>query len=268
MCRGHELDETSQGLEAALGGALGVAAHRHGLVVLAGVLDIDVDELDAAARLRVRADQADGLGRGRGACDVAERDVLDGDVGGVAALAGAHLLGAVVLVDDDGVGHFLHLDVLEGQVGRRQHRLRVLVRLDAHAIGGALQHAVLHRDVGHVLLVLVAAEAADADALPGAAGDACHRHTRAPGSDGDAVVAGADGRVGDAHLGGGSDVDAVRVLDVRGRGDAHVLHGDVLGGVDADVEELGVEQPDAGDSGVGHVEQHQCLHITRAHTHK
>ena len=77
MCRAHESDKASQGLEAALGGALGVAAHRHGLVVLAGVLDIDVDELDAAARLRVRAEQADGLGRGRGAGDVAERNVLD-----------------------------------------------------------------------------------------------------------------------------------------------------------------------------------------------
>jgi hypothetical protein len=183
--------EACQFLEASCDSALGVVADGHGLVVGALVLDLDVVHGDACARDLVGAEQADGLRGGGAAGDVLEADVLDGDLGG--AVGGADLVGAVLHVDDDWVGHVVHLDVLVVDLGRGEHRRGVLVRLDSHAVGGLLERAVLHVDVGDVLLVLVPAQAADADAVAGAAGDAGDVDAAGARADGDAVVADADG---------------------------------------------------------------------------
>ena len=89
-------------LEATLGAALGVRAYSHGLVVGAAILDVDVIHGDAGAWDLGSAEQANGLRGGGGASDVLEGDVLDGDLGG--AVGSTQLVGAVLHVDEDGVG--------------------------------------------------------------------------------------------------------------------------------------------------------------------
>jgi len=247
--------EACELLEAARGGALGVFAYGHGLVVGATVLDLDVIHGDAGAGDLVGAEQADGLGAGGGAGDVLEGDVLDGDLGGAAG--GADLVGAVLHVNDDGVGGVLHLDVLVVDLGGGEHGGGVLVRLDPEAVARLLERAVLDVDVRDVLLVLVPPQAADADAVAGAAGDAGDVHLAGPGADGDAVVADADDGVDDGDPGRVAHVDAVRVGAVPGRRHRHVLDQHVLALEHVHVEELGVEQRDPGHLPVVHVVQHQ-----------
>ncbi|KAB8102781.1 hypothetical protein EE612_034762, partial [Oryza sativa] len=240
------------------GSALGILADGHGLVVFARVLDLDVIQGDAGARQLVGAEEANSLGRGGGAGYVLEGDVLDGDLG--VAVGGADLVGAVLHVDDDGVSNVLHLDVLVGKLGGGEHRGGVLIGLDPDAIGGLLEHAVLDGNIRHILLVLVPAQATDADAVARTAGDAGDVDALGAGADGDAIIAGADDRVNDADLGGVSHVDAIRVRAVPRRGDGHVLDGDVLALEHVHVEELGVHQRDAADETVVHEVQHQRKH--------
>lgn len=140
-------------------------ADGHGLVAGAGVLEVDVDELQALAGHVVDAVERDGLWRGGGADDVLEDDVGDDHLGGAGGL-GADVVGAVLLVDDDGVGDVVHAHVVVDEAGGPELRLGVLVRLDPEPVGGALDGAVGHLDVLHVLLVLVPPQAAHADAVP------------------------------------------------------------------------------------------------------
>lgn len=126
---------------------------------MAGVLEVDVVQLDALARQVVGAVERDGLGRRRRADDVLEDDVGDGDLG--RAGRGADVVGAVLLVNDDRVAHVVHGDAVVQELGRPQLRLGVLVRLDPEAVRGALYRAVGDDDVLHVLLVLVPAEMAN-----------------------------------------------------------------------------------------------------------
>ena len=71
------------------------------------------------------------------------------------------LAGAVVLVDEDGVGHAVHGDPREGDVldeagvGHRP-------RLDPQAVGRARQHRLVHRHVPHPLLTVLPSQAPDA----------------------------------------------------------------------------------------------------------
>ena len=252
---GLDPSEAGELLEAACGGALGIVADGHGLVVFAAVLDLDIVHGDSATWDLVGAEQADGLGGGGGAGDVLKGDVLDGDLG--AAAGGANLVGAVLHVDDYGVRCILHLDVLIVDLGGCEHRLGVFIRLDPEAVGRLLESAVLHVDVGHVLLVLVPPKAADADAVSRAAGDAGDVDLGATWADGDAVVANTDNRVADCDPGRVTHVDAIRVGAVPWRRDRHVLDHHVLALEHVHVEELGVEQRDAGHLAVVHEVQNQ-----------
>jgi hypothetical protein len=245
-------------LRHANGLADGVLADGHGLVVGPVVLDVDVDELHALAGQVVGAVERDGLRRVGGAVDVLEDDVVDGHLGG--AGLDADVVGAVLLVNDDGVGDVVHGDVLVQELGGLERRLGVLVRLDAQAVGGAGERAPRHLHVLHVLLVLVPPQAADADAVARAALDALHADGLAPGADGDAVVADGDGGAADGHVARVADVDAVRVGAVAGGLDRHLVDHHVLAPEDVHVEELAVQQRDAADLGVRHEVQHQALH--------
>jgi hypothetical protein len=235
----------------------GVVADGHGLVVRLVVLDVDVDNLHPLAGEVVGAVERDDLGRVGRAVDVLEDDVGDGDLG--RAGLDADVVGAVLLVDDDGEGDVVHGDAVVEELGRLERGLGVLVGLDAEAVGGADDDGVGDGHVLDVLLVLVASQAADADAVAGAAARALDADGLGPGADGDAVVAGGDGGVPDGDVDGVADVDAVRVGAVAGRLDAHLVHQHVLALEDVHVEELAVEQRDAADLGAGHVVQHQAV---------
>ena len=102
MGQSTEGQEACKLLEATLGAALGIRAYSHGLVVGAAILDVDVIHGDAGAWDLGCVEQANGLRGGGGAGDVLEGDVLDGDLGG--AVGGTQLVGAVLHVDEDGVG--------------------------------------------------------------------------------------------------------------------------------------------------------------------
>lgn len=153
-------------------------------------------------------------------------------------------IGAVLLVDDDGVADSPHDDVLEDEAGNGGGGgapLAAAPRLDPHAVGRAGDGAVGHAQPPHVGLAGAPAEAPHADAVPGAARHAGHRHVGAAGADGDTVVAGGDRRVGDPDARGALDVDAVRVGAVARGPDADVAHLHVVAPDDGDVEELAVQ---------------------------
>jgi len=147
------------------------------------------------------------------------------------------------------------------ELGGSDHARGVLVGLDPDAIAGLLERAVLDVDVRHILLILVPAQAADADAVAGPAGDAGDVDPGAARADGDAVVTHADGGAGDGDLGGVTNVDAVGVGAVPGRGDGHVLDRHAFALEHVHVEELGVQQGDPGDGGVVAEVEHQRLQL-------
>ena len=171
-------------------------------------------------------------------------------------------VGAVLLVDDDGVVDLPHDDVLEDEAGDGGGPGAAAPRLDAHAVGGAGEGAVGHAQPADVLLAGVPAEAADADAVPGAARHPGHHHVGGARADGDAVVAGGHGRVRDAHVGGALDVHAVRVGAAPRRPDAHAVDRHVVAAHHRDVEELAVQRRHPRDRRVPHQPQLDGLMTT------
>lgn len=101
------------------------------------------------------------------------------------------ITGAVVLVDDDGEGDAIHDDVLEQHVGGGERR-RAGPCLDPDAVGGAGEITVGDVNVAHRLLVLVLAQAPDANAVAGAAPDAVDGDVGVAVAEGDAIVPDAD----------------------------------------------------------------------------
>jgi hypothetical protein len=167
-------------------------------------------------------------------------------------------VGAVALVDDDGVGDVGHGDVLKGDVGRAAPR-RPRPRLDAHPVGGALHRAVPDDQPAHVLLALVLAQAPHAEPVAGAAGDAADDDVDGAGADGHAVVAGADDRVEDADVARVADVDAVRVAAGGRRVDAEALRHDPGAAAQVHVEAPAVHERQASQRRVRHVLENQGL---------
>lgn len=144
------------------------------------------------------------------------------------------------MIDDNGVHDISHVDVFEGDV--RSHGLqRRRPRLDPDAVLSPVEGGVPDGDAVDLLLGVAAAEAADADAVAGAAPDAGDEDVLASGDHADAVVAGADDGVDDVDVSGGADVDAVGVGAVRRRVDADVAEGDGVTGEEAEVGVLAVE---------------------------
>lgn len=100
---------------------------------------------------------------------MSSRRVAEGSVGGAyQSVAGD--VRAVLLVDDDGIVDVRHHEVFEDDPPNAEGE-GVHPRLDPHTVRGASECAVSHRHPHHVLLVLVPAQAADTDAVAGAAED-------------------------------------------------------------------------------------------------
>ncbi len=172
---------------------------------------------------------------------------------------GAVCVGAVMLVDDDGVGDVGHDDVPERDVERAARR-RPGPRLDAEPVGGAHHGAVPDDQAAHVALAFLPPEAPHADPVARPARDAGDHHAGGPGPDGDAVVAGADEGVGDGDVAGQPHVDPVRVAARRRRLDAEALRRDVAAPVEVEVEAPAVQEPQAPHRRVRHAVQLQGLH--------
>ena len=154
----------------------------------------------------------------------------------------AGVVGAVLLVDDDGVPDVHHEQALEEHVRGAALGGGVLPRLDADAVVGAGEDDVADAHPRDVALAGVPAEAADAHAVARAAPHAGHVHAVVALADGDAVVARADARVRDGHPGAALDVDAVRVGAAGRRADPEPAHPDAPRLQQRHVEELGVHR--------------------------
>jgi len=230
----------------------GAVAHGLHLAIIIIAAQVDVSEHDAGAWHGVAAGEPDGLGAARRAGDVTVRHVGDGHGGGLVgagaaavAATGGHV--AVELVDDDGVVDAVHVHVREAHAADVAGA--ALPRLDPDPVLRAADPRAVERHVRHRRERAALAQAADADAVAGAAVDVPHLDAEAAVDDGDAVVAGADAAALDGDGGGVGDVDAVRV-------------GAVLGGVDA-------QPAHAHAAGPGHRHVHllRVPHAEAAHAH-
>jgi len=152
----------------------------------------------------------------------------------------AVVVGAVLLVDDNGVLDVLHDHVLENHVCGVAFGRGVLPCLDANAVRGAREGHVADVDPCDVALAGIPTQAADTHAVAGAALHAGNLHVVVALTDGDAVVARADARVRDLYAAAALDVDAIRVGTVGRRADLEPAHPDVLDRQQRHVEELGI----------------------------
>lgn len=121
-------------------------------------------QADAAAGVAPAAVEVDGHRRRRGAPDADVPHVADPDAGAPAGAGAAAAVGAVVLVDDDGVVDAGHGGVREGDA-RDEAALGAAPRLDPQPVHGAGEPRRLHRHVLHGLHLhaLLLAQAPDAN---------------------------------------------------------------------------------------------------------
>jgi hypothetical protein len=193
---------------------------------------LDVGERDVGARHGVAAPEVDRrAARVVGPPDPRVGDAGDEDGGGGVLAAPGE---AVVLVDDDGVAHGVHAHVLERH--RRHGPRPALPRLDPDPVVRVPDHGVAHRHVGHARPGALLAQGPDADAVAQPAGDVLDVHVEGAGADGDAVVAVGDRRVGDEHVLGVLDVDAVRVGALLRGADGQAAHQHAAAAVETEVE--------------------------------
>lgn len=196
---------------------------------------VDVLERDVATHVGARAHQvADErvVLVGRGALEVLDEDVGDGQVGGILVAEGEVLL-TVALSDLDGVvdvgdGHGVVGDVVDGAEAAAalevagQGRRGARPHLDAGAVAGVGHADVVDVDVLDIVdLAGVLAQRADRDAVAAVAPQVLHDDLGAVGLEGHAVVAVVDVRVLDHDVAAAVRVPAVRVLGrVLGHGAA------------------------------------------------
>lgn len=109
---------------------------------------MDVVKLDVLTWVALAAYELDGHRRHRRPTNAVEGKVCDLDRRW--RRLGAGCVGAVFLVDDDGVVHIVHDHVGEGDVGHRCHGRRVHPCLDSDTVGGAGNGAILHYQPLHV----------------------------------------------------------------------------------------------------------------------
>lgn len=93
-----------------------------------------------------------------------------------------------------------------------------------------------------------------------AADDSVDGDEAAPGADGDAVVARADGRTGDVDVFAPVDVDAVGVGAVLRRGDGELRHVDLAAHAEPDVNLRAVLAAELAQLHVGAVHDHQGMY--------
>nr|GLL47243.1 Os06g0545601 [Ipomoea trifida] len=111
----------------------------------------------------------------------------------------------------------LHINVTKEHIGNRTGHGTGGPGFDPRTVLRTDESAVDDFNVGHKLPSGFA-EAADADAVAGAAGDVADDDVLGAADHGDAVVAGLDEGSGDLDVGGSSDADSVGVGAVAGGG--------------------------------------------------
>lgn len=117
----------------------------------------------------------------------------------------------------------------------------VLPGLDPDTVHRVGDGAVLHVQVGDILLVAILAETPNANAVARAAVDIGDANVGVGCSDRDAIVSGTDVGMRDGYVGRETDVDAVCVGAVLWCGDGDVVDVDVVAFVDHEVEHLAVQ---------------------------
>lgn len=162
----------------------------------------------------------------------------------------AIVIWTVVLIDEDRSGHVLHRDVLEAHVGGDAAR-GVWPRLDADPVHCVGEGAVPHGHTNHGLLVMVLAEAPNADPMARPARHALNAHLLAPITERDAVVTGPDVGASDVDPRGAAHMDPVSVEAVLRCVDRDVLERHVLAVQELHMEQLAVEGGDVLDVRVG-----------------
>lgn len=156
--------ETGGRLNKARSSTGGVTAGGLSRVVVVG--ELNVVQSNAAAGELWTAVEFDGHGRCGSAVDVLVGDVADLNPRLLARTI--FVAGAVVLVDDDGVLHVRHHDLLEHDVPG-EPRAGSAPRLDAHPILASCERRRSHRHVLHARLLRVLSQAPHADAVSGPA---------------------------------------------------------------------------------------------------
>ena len=136
-------------------------------------------------------------------------------------------IGAIVLIYDDGIVDIIHDDVFEDKTGGLQTGWRRWPCLDPQSITCTGKSALPHRQPSDIFLIGIFAETSDADAVAGTAYNIKDGQIGATWADGDAVITGADDRVGNLDIGRVGYVDAISVRAVSRSTDFDGIKGDV-----------------------------------------
>lgn len=150
-------------------------------------------------------------------------------------------IGAVFLVDDDGIVDVVHDDIFEFDVGGGNADGRRLPWLDSYTVGGVGEGAIYNVYPRHIMLVAVLPQAANADAMAGAAGDFGDVDVLSPRPERDAVVSGAYLRFRDLYVLRFTDVNPIRVGAITWCSDFNASDVHAVALEDDYVEELAIQ---------------------------
>ena len=159
--------------------------------------------------------------------------------------------GAVLLIDEDRVGNFVHHDILEMHIGGNTLFRGSRPCFHSHAVGCASESAILNEDTHNRFFIRILTETPHADAVARPTGHSFDVYLLAAIANRDTIVSGLYGCIYYFDTSRAPNVDSISVSAVSRRSYGEVLEGKVLAAQNIDMKVLAVKGSYVLDDGIG-----------------